>query len=61
MRTWTGFVRFVVQPSAGLLWAHEHSNGGSFRQMQGLCRLVEGLPARQVAVVHGIILSKCEL
>ena len=24
-----GFVRFVVQPSTGLLWAHERSNGGS--------------------------------
>ena len=32
-----------------------------FRQKQGICCLVEGLPARQVSVVHGIILSKCEL
>jgi len=29
MRTWTGFVPFKVQPSTGLLWAHEHSDGVS--------------------------------
>jgi hypothetical protein len=32
-----------------------------FRQKQGICCLVEGLPARQVSVVHGIILSKCKV
>jgi len=31
------------------------------RQKQGICCLVEGLLARQVYVVHGIILSNCEL
>jgi hypothetical protein len=32
-----------------------------FRQKQGIFCLVEGLPARQVSVLHGIILSKCVL
>jgi len=29
------FVWFVVQPSTGLLWAHEHSDGGSVRTRAG--------------------------
>ena len=43
MRTWTGFVRFVVQPSTGLLWAHEHSDGGWVPTKAGVLLLSWGI------------------